>query len=1166
MLTAAALFLCFFSTVFAYDWSTNPGDGSAANPYQISTAEQLNSIGVTTTIWTKCFILTNDIDMSAYTGTQYKIIGNATNKFAGTFEGNHFKITNLTYTTLSAVNYIGLFGYSSGATIQKLHLENVNISSGGRYVGGIIGCMGGGQVVNCSVTGTVVGYSYTGGLIGQASGEFDGCHTNCFVTSSGVTTFEGTGGIVGAQKSGTIIRCFSEGTVTGYAFVGGLVGEQEGIINQSYNKSTVNGIGTDTGGNPSWAIGGIAGFQMGGYIKDCYNTGNISGYSQVGGIIGRGIMQNCYSTGVITGQSETGGLSGYDIGTINSYWDIETSGIASSGGGKGRTSEQMKQALNYIGWNHDEPVWTLAEGEDYPHLAWEGMAGDYLPVHYLTEYVPGNGDEWEPYRISSAEQLNLVGLFPDTWDKRFILENDIDLSSIAGTEFNKIGTGFVPFSGIFDGQGYTISNFSYHSTGNEFCLGLFGYANGASIKNIKLRNADVASNGNGVGGLVGAMEPLETSFIENCSVTGRVSGISCVGGLVGAISGNVTRCSSDCSITGNAVVGGLIGRLAHGEIMNCYSLGAVIAVGDSGTIYVSDLDGQAAGGLVGQQIDGLICVSFSHAAVSGWSMLGGLVGAQSQGEWFWFNDATNAFISNCYSTGNVTGSDGSIYVGGLVGYQHIAIGTAAVINGYSAGHVTAGNNSNYIGGFIGYCGEAVFNSFWDVEASGLMEGAGDGSDVELAGKTTAEMKTRSTFTSAGWDFWGMPQNETDTIWAMKSDNNEGYPYLTSRQDFGTPENPYPISSAEELNLIGADTSLLDKCFVLVNDIDMSVYDGTQYNVIGNQFEPFTGTFDGQGHKISNLTYEVIDYVGYLGQVGLFGCTQEATIKNLGLENVYFMGDITVGGLAGNQYGGSIDHCYSTGVIGSYYGGGMVGSLCEGMITNSYSMSSVNSEWGGGLVGVQYGGIITGCFSLGSVTSMAGIESRVGGLVGRQEYGEINNCYSMASIEFNGTEFTAFAGGLAGEAMGSIVNCYSVGTITGSGDPNQAGGLVGNGGDVIHSFWDIQTSGLDHSCGGTGKTTVEMKALSTFTSAGWDFADTWTICEGTNYPRLQWQIPVWDFACPDGVGVVDLEFFVGRWLSDGCTSANNYCGGADLNSSGAVDLADYVVFAQHWLEM
>jgi hypothetical protein len=76
---------------------------------------------------------------------------------------------------------------------------------------------------------------------------------------------------------------------------------------------------------------------------------------------------------------------------------------------------------------------------------------------------------------------------------------------------------------------------------------------------------------------------------------------------------------------------------------------------------------------------------------------------------------------------------------------------------------------------------------------------------------------------------------------------------------------------------------------------------------------------------------------------------------------------------------------------------------------------------------------------------------------------------------------------------------------------------------------------------------------------------WSICEGMNYPRLVWQIPVGDFACPDGVNIEDLNYFVGRWLLDNCTADNNYCGGGDMDVSGKVDLADFAVLAGHWLE-
>lgn len=1084
--------------------------------------------------------------MSAYTGTQYKSIGNATNKFTGTFDGNNFKIINLTYTSPSTVNYVGLFGYSSSPMIQNLHLENVSISSGGRYIGGIIGCMGGGKIVNCSVTGIVTGYSYTGGLIGQTSGDVEGCHTNCSVTGSGATTFEGTGGIVGAQTSGIITHCSSNGTVTGYAFLGGIAGEQEGIINQSYNQSAVNSIGTNTGNSPSWAIGGITGFQMGGSIKDCYNTGNINGYSEVGGIIGRGIMQNCYSTGIITGQLETGGLSGLDIGTVNSYWDVETSGIASSGGGKGRTTEQMKLATTYLGWNHEEMVWTLTEGEDYPHLAWEGVPGDYLPVHDLMEYVPGNGDEWEPYRINSAEQLNTIGLFPDEWGKNFVLENDIDLSNIAGIEFNKIGTGLLAFSGAFDGQGYTISYFTYHTTGSELFLGMFGYAYGATIKNINLRDVNISSNGNGVGGLVGAIEGNNAS-IENCSVTGNITGGGYVGGLIGGGASIVKNCYSDCCISGKTVIGGLAGS-TYGDISNCYSLGSVTAVGDAVEELVNGQAGQIAGGLAGLQGDGLIRVSFSNAAVTGRSMLGGLVGAQAQ-RWDYGYD-NNAFISNCYAVGNVIGDDGSVYIGGLAGYQNIEFGNATILDSYSAGQVTAGTNSNFLGGFIGYCGEAVFNSFWDVEASGLIEGAGNSSNVELAGKTTAEMKTRSTFTSAGWDFLGETQNGTEDVWAINSNINGGYPYLLQKsltQGNGSIENPYQISTAEEMIIIGTDTSFWDKSFVLMANIDMSAYKGTDYSIIGTDINyPYTGTFDGNGYKISNLTYTTTDEFSY---VGLFGFTVNATIKNLGIENINISARCGyTGGLVGWQDSGNITHCY-----------------CTGTITTTSSPFYLDS-YVGGLVGYQSSGKITSCYSTGSIASSNDCVFVAGGLVGEQPFGSITNCYSTSSITYSNNSFFC-AGGLVGEqGSGIVTNCYSTGGISGNGDTNYIGGLAGFGNHIINSFWDIQSSGLDHSSGGIGKTTAEMKTLSSFTGAGWDFADVWALCEGTNYPRLLWQIPSWDFACPDGVGVEDLDYFVEWWLSSDCMSDNNYCGGADVNSSGGVDLADWAVFAGHWLEM
>jgi hypothetical protein len=113
----------------------------------------------------------------------------------------------------------------------------------------------------------------------------------------------------------------------------------------------------------------------------------------------------------------------------------------------------------------------------------------------------------------------------------------------------------------------------------------------------------------------------------------------------------------------------------------------------------------------------------------------------------------------------------------------------------------------------------------------------------------------------------------------------------------------------------------------------------------------------------------------------------------------------------------------------------------------------------------------------------------------------------------------------------VIRCYSTGKPTGT---STVGGLVGykdsgSGYENTGNFWNTETSEINTSAMGTGKTTPQMKALSTFTSAGWDFVTVWAICEGTSYPRLIWQIPEADWVYPAGVSTEGLNYFVGRWL-------------------------------------
>jgi hypothetical protein len=204
---------------------------------------------------------------------------------------------------------------------------------------------------------------------------------------------------------------------------------------------------------------------------------------------------------------------------ISSYWDIETCGVETSSGGIGKTTEEMKTAETYVAWGCGE-CWKIDDGNDYPRLTWENSLGEliiYLP------YLTGSGTESAPYLVNTAEQLNQIGLHKCDWDKHFLLISDIDLSDFGGDSFNIIGA---PFTGIFDGNGYTISNFTYSSDsiGTHY-IGLFGHVDGpnAEIKHLCLKdpNVDVATSDT-VGSLAGQLG--EGSITDCNSIGGNISG------------------------------------------------------------------------------------------------------------------------------------------------------------------------------------------------------------------------------------------------------------------------------------------------------------------------------------------------------------------------------------------------------------------------------------------------------------------------------------------------------------------------------------------------------------------------------------------------------------------------------------------------------------------
>ena len=307
------------------------GDGTATNPYQICTAENLadlaamvNSGGNTSGVYYKVM---NDIDLSDYTaGEGWVPIGNETVncRFQGNFEGNGKVINNLIVNRREENQ--GLFGYTEGATIKNLTIENCNVN-GDNYVGGVVGLVLGGVITNCHVSGIVTGAHELGGIVGYGYGL-------PITNSSSACTVIGdskVGGLGGSLLHSAIANSHATGDASGNFDIGGLAGS---LVHTPLTNCYATG---DLFGGEN--VGGVAGISSAASNTNCYATGNINGETHVGGLMGTSnstsSIENCYATGdVIATGDDVGGLVGFNSSATieNSYATGAVTGADNVGG------------------------------------------------------------------------------------------------------------------------------------------------------------------------------------------------------------------------------------------------------------------------------------------------------------------------------------------------------------------------------------------------------------------------------------------------------------------------------------------------------------------------------------------------------------------------------------------------------------------------------------------------------------------------------------------------------------------------------------------------------------------------------------------------------------------------------------------------------------------
>ena len=801
--------------------------------------------------------LAANIDLANH---QWTPIGTEENYFKGTFDGNNYTIKNLNVVVTEAKDskaFIGFLGYAKDATIKNLNFENVNLN---------IACLD---------------IDHSQGHIGAVAGSLEGTSTIENVTVKGDIKVEATVTANGASRVAVVAGGNSYGNVTmknvhviandgGYLKannnVGALAGQLQGKSVFENCSSNIDVTGT------KFFAGGIIGLAAGDQtFTNCHTTGDVTitagrfgkahDHYRVGGIAG-GWADGAKNVCTLTGCSYTGELSGTNAdGSVAEAFDY--AGYV----GRGYTINGCQGSKVVIdGVEYVQAFNTAAE------------AGIYIV----------NGD-YEIATVASLKTFAAKVNAGETFEGKTVkLAADLDLKN---EQWMPIGY-WQTFNGTFDGQNHTISNLKHHGTEADCYVGLFGYTENATIKNLTINNVDiklVADNswaGGHMGALVGNADG--TIVIENINVTGDVK-----------IDGDLTQ-------AGAGRIGGVVGgNTCTGTIKN------VVVNANAGSF------------------------------VKGNSSVGGIAGQLQP-------SATGGELTfeNCSSNIDVTAQQ--FYAGGIIGLA--AYGTSFT-NCSTSGNISvvAGRSGNAndlyrVGGIAGG---------WDDGADKVLSLVNCSTTSVLSGQS-ADGKTATTFDCGGFVGRGYSTvvgakvvvNGTEYIYAGDGKYADANGFVMIAPGLGQKEKTYAVSSAEGLVAMSNIAIKGGESVILTADIDLT---GVEFNGL-NAFNPESNnTFDGKGHTVSNWTYTggaadmafIKNWVGTIKNVTI----EDASLKTAGRSAV----------LAAKVYA-NIENCHvvDSRIEDSYWACGVIAGLYNsGNITNcSVDGCYVQSNGGvGGIVGV-----------------------------------------------------------------------------------------------------------------------------------------------------------------------------------------------------------------------
>ena len=583
--------------------------------------------------------LMNDIDLS---GISFEPIGGVdgwgADEFTGTFHGNGHKISGLKINDTGSYGYVGLFRGTRGATITDLQIVG-EVTGQNKYCGGLVGRSVDSHFSNCVVQVAIRGGQYTGGFVGYDSSGSR--YVRCVARGTLQIANTYCGGFVG-RAAGEYRQCVSSMSASapngdgGWVEYGGFVGVNNGA---TFRDCAATGSLTVKNNN---YFGGFVGCADTGKYYDCYSAVDITlrKGGRTGGFAGAlGDDNNLFTRCYVCGTLECG-LGTYGIGGF--LGDAQGQDAASMMTGCRVVSEMDPNAvMTKAAWPDyftEDGAWGMIEGETLPYLRFRSkiIDGTEKPVYSVSVGIVGAGTGTIPsYQETEAVAGSWVkvAVEPDTaagsqffgwegdceyetreesptwvkvdrdvcavarmvvgiWDiddlarltadfngKEVTLMQDL---SVTNGYFAPIGTQAVPYTGTFDGNGYTITVAQCYT--NQHNTGFFGYVNGATIRNLTVKGH--VQGIHTVGGVVGCADGDKGVTLEDVTFVGEVKGVNYVGGLVGSSNGRFSaiRCAAIAQVSGNDQVAGFARYLGNYDtsVNECFAIGTATATNSSG--------------------------------------------------------------------------------------------------------------------------------------------------------------------------------------------------------------------------------------------------------------------------------------------------------------------------------------------------------------------------------------------------------------------------------------------------------------------------------------------------------------------------------------------------------------------------------------------------------